>query len=144
MDAVVAPKARGKKYPQLTTTEDMFKTKRDKEFSKKREDEENGTRGLVRYMFRHERDREMCNQFLLGSTAQLLTPQSEARSLGPWDAKGECSCITILNFFHNVHNHHRLAQSVEHETLNLRVVGSSPTVGVLLFGFYGNHGFDTF
>ena len=28
----------------------------------------------------------------------------------------------------------RLAQSVEHETLNLRVVGSSPTLGV--FSFY--------
>ena len=27
----------------------------------------------------------------------------------------------------------RLAQSVEHETLNLRVVGSSPTLGVSLF-----------
>ncbi len=27
----------------------------------------------------------------------------------------------------------RLAQSVEHETLNLRVVGSSPTLGELLF-----------
>ena len=27
----------------------------------------------------------------------------------------------------------RLAQSVEHETLNLRVVGSSPTLGVHLF-----------
>ena len=27
----------------------------------------------------------------------------------------------------------RLAQSVEHETLNLRVVGSSPTSGVVLF-----------
>ena len=27
----------------------------------------------------------------------------------------------------------RLAQSVEHETLNLRVVGSSPTLGVKLF-----------
>ena len=27
----------------------------------------------------------------------------------------------------------RLAQSVEHETLNLRVVGSSPTLGALLF-----------
>ena len=26
----------------------------------------------------------------------------------------------------------RLAQSVEHETLNLRVVGSSPTLGALL------------
>ena len=26
----------------------------------------------------------------------------------------------------------RLAQSVEHETLNLRVVGSSPTLGVLI------------
>ena len=30
----------------------------------------------------------------------------------------------------------RLAQSVEHETLNLRVVGSSPTLGAsILFGF---------
>ena len=27
----------------------------------------------------------------------------------------------------------RLAQSVEHETLNLRVVGSSPTLGELFF-----------
>ena len=27
----------------------------------------------------------------------------------------------------------RLAQSVEHETLNLRVVGSSPTLGALFF-----------
>ena len=27
----------------------------------------------------------------------------------------------------------RLAQSVEHETLNLRVVGSSPTLGVYVF-----------
>ena len=30
----------------------------------------------------------------------------------------------------------RLAQSVEHETLNLRVVGSSPTLGVHIFGFH--------
>ena len=29
----------------------------------------------------------------------------------------------------------RLAQSVEHETLNLRVVGSSPTLGDLLTFF---------
>ena len=29
----------------------------------------------------------------------------------------------------------RLAQSVEHETLNLRVVGSSPTLGATYFGF---------
>ena len=28
----------------------------------------------------------------------------------------------------------RLAQSVEHETLNLRVVGSSPTLGDTFFG----------
>ena len=31
--------------------------------------------------------------------------------------------------------HCRLAQSVEHETLNLRVVGSSPTLGGLIFCF---------
>ena len=30
-----------------------------------------------------------------------------------------------------LHNIARLAQSVEHETLNLRVVGSSPTLGDL-------------
>ena len=32
-------------------------------------------------------------------------------------------------------NSARLAQSVEHETLNLRVVGSSPTLGVVFFFF---------
>ena len=30
----------------------------------------------------------------------------------------------------------RLAQSVEHETLNLRVVGSSPTLGAWKFFFF--------
>ena len=34
--------------------------------------------------------------------------------------------------------HARLAQSVEHETLNLRVVGSSPTLGVIGFKCYQN------
>ena len=34
----------------------------------------------------------------------------------------------------------RLAQSVEHETLNLRVVGSSPTLGV----FYATDGSATY
>ena len=33
----------------------------------------------------------------------------------------------------NNNNPARLAQSVEHETLNLRVVGSSPTLGETLF-----------
>ena len=32
----------------------------------------------------------------------------------------------------------RLAQSVEHETLNLRVVGSSPTLGAYFFVFASN------
>ena len=32
----------------------------------------------------------------------------------------------------------RLAQSVEHETLNLRVVGSSPTLGEVLL-YLGNY-----
>ena len=31
----------------------------------------------------------------------------------------------------------RLAQSVEHETLNLRVVGSSPTLGDHYFALWG-------
>ena len=52
------------------------------------------------------------------------------------------SCSTVLFFGSVVYcqllsavltNSARLAQSVEHETLNLRVVGSSPTLGVHLF-----------
>ena len=35
--------------------------------------------------------------------------------------------------FCGLHCTARLAQSVEHETLNLRVVGSSPTLGVCFF-----------
>ena len=37
----------------------------------------------------------------------------------------------IIEFHLNMESHNiaRLAQSVEHETLNLRVVGSSPTLG---------------
>ena len=37
--------------------------------------------------------------------------------------------LTIIQ--NHVFNVARLAQSVEHETLNLRVVGSSPTLGAL-------------
>ncbi len=39
----------------------------------------------------------------------------------------EVSCKQIA--FHACNETARLAQSVEHETLNLRVVGSSPTLG---------------
>ena len=39
--------------------------------------------------------------------------------------------------FSNLMYSARLAQSVEHETLNLRVVGSSPTLGVIVFFFGG-------
>ena len=39
--------------------------------------------------------------------------------------------ILVLAFA--IHAAARLAQSVEHETLNLRVVGSSPTLGAFLF-----------
>ena len=38
----------------------------------------------------------------------------------------------------------RLAQSVEHETLNLRVVGSSPTSGAICFPFFFPHVFSFF
>ena len=39
--------------------------------------------------------------------------------------------------FSEIHTYSRLAQSVEHETLNLRVVGSSPTLGeCFVFFFY--------
>ena len=37
----------------------------------------------------------------------------------------------IIKYFHLSTTPARLAQSVEHETLNLRVVGSSPTLGVI-------------
>ena len=39
----------------------------------------------------------------------------------------------IIKYFHLLTTPARLAQSVEHETLNLRVVGSSPTLGVTFF-----------
>ena len=39
----------------------------------------------------------------------------------------------IVNLQTPVHQRARLAQSVEHETLNLRVVGSSPTLGANIF-----------
>ena len=42
--------------------------------------------------------------------------------------------VIITELFHPIHMA-RLAQSVEHETLNLRVVGSSPTLGVMFYLF---------
>ena len=42
--------------------------------------------------------------------------------------------ISIRNVAHqHTHKRARLAQSVEHETLNLRVVGSSPTLGAFFY-----------
>ena len=43
--------------------------------------------------------------------------------------------LSVAKTAANVSTQARLAQSVEHETLNLRVVGSSPTLGATLF-FY--------
>ena len=43
----------------------------------------------------------------------------------------EVSCKQIA--FHACNETARLAQSVEHETLNLRVVGSSPTLGASFY-----------
>ncbi len=40
----------------------------------------------------------------------------------------------MMFFARNVHA--RLAQSVERETLNLNVVGSTPTLGVIFFPFF--------
>ena len=40
---------------------------------------------------------------------------------------------TVVNRERRGENTARLAQSVEHETLNLRVVGSSPTLGATTF-----------
>ena len=44
--------------------------------------------------------------------------------------------LTVLNYVPVHTSQARLAQSVEHETLNLRVVGSSPTLGATLFVSY--------
>ena len=41
--------------------------------------------------------------------------------------------MIFISIYHPSELQAWLAQSVEHETLNLRVVGSSPTLGVLLF-----------
>ena len=42
--------------------------------------------------------------------------------------------LRLINYnFCPIYHQARLAQSVEHETLNLRVVGSSPTLGVHIF-----------
>ena len=53
----------------------------------------------------------------------------------------ECKFLTVhvqynkAFVFANKMQRARLAQSVEHETLNLRVVGSSPTLGAIIFSF---------
>ena len=44
--------------------------------------------------------------------------------------------LSVAKTAANVSTQARLAQSVEHETLNLRVVGSSPTLGATLFHFF--------
>ena len=46
----------------------------------------------------------------------------------------------MTEYFGPTNSTARLAQSVEHETLNLRVVGSSPTLGEIFLqtGFYGS------
>ena len=48
-------------------------------------------------------------------------------------------CQDMTEYFGHTHSTARLAQSVEHETLNLRVVGSSPTLGDIFLqtGFCG-------
>ena len=47
----------------------------------------------------------------------------------------ERSELIPCNLITRVYQPARLAQSVEHETLNLRVVGSSPTSGDFIFFF---------
>ena len=50
----------------------------------------------------------------------------------------KCTCFLhqrLRIIFFPAINTARLAQSVEHETLNLRVVGSSPTLGGVIFTF---------
>ena len=42
-------------------------------------------------------------------------------------------CLITHHIWYSSKLSARLAQSVEHETLNLRVVGSSPTLGVRFF-----------
>ncbi len=70
-----------------------------------------------------------------------LNPYFTRKRFSQACAKSEVQCCTWnLGTYKNCDRHavvcfsRRLAQSVEHETLNLRVVGSSPTLG-LSFGF---------
>ena len=51
----------------------------------------------------------------------------------PLGHAGNDTMLVQLSFSDHVKHTARLAQSVEHETLNLRVVGSSPTLGELFF-----------
>ena len=47
--------------------------------------------------------------------------------------------LSVAKTAANVSTQARLAQSVEHETLNLRVVGSSPTLGEIFFQLHQHH-----
>ena len=58
--------------------------------------------------------------------------------LGPFHIDCPCSgphrpSIVVMSSRQCAGHPARLAQSVEHETLNLRVVGSSPTLGGFIF-----------
>ena len=69
------------------------------------------------------------NQIPSGSVGSNPT-DCAGESFGDWTSVQPASGhgnASLLQFPH--HQQARLAQSVEHETLNLRVVGSSPTLG---------------
>lgn len=67
-----------------------------------------------------------CNYISLGSSSLCVNSKKREQEGGSvrasWFVKGEFPDVMQA----------RLAQSVEHETLNLRVVGSSPTLGEYL------------
>ena len=57
---------------------------------------------------------------------KILLSERERVSLSPY-------CSIYVEHISKMEPTARLAQSVEHETLNLRVVGSSPTLGEVNF-----------
>ena len=61
-------------------------------------------------------------------------PPAAAVGGAPTSSSGSCQVVGAHFLLKDVNSlQARLAQSVEHETLNLRVVGSSPTLGVEFF-----------
>ena len=63
-------------------------------------------------------------------------PPAAAVGGAPTSSSGSCQVVGAHFLLKDINSlQARLAQSVEHETLNLRVVGSSPTLGVVFAAY---------